>query len=201
MRPGRADSWVTLVSGLPRSGTSMMMQMLEAGGMPLLADGVRPPDPDNPRGYFEYSPVKALPRDRTWLGAARGRAVKVVLGLLHHLPMEHRYRLILMRRNLAEVLASQRAMLLRLGDLSPRPDQDERLGRVYAAQLEEVEAWALARCNLRLLRVEHDQLLRDASSVARSVNAFCLEDLDVKAMARCVDPSLYRQRRAGGLSG
>ena len=102
---------IVVVSGLPRSGTSLMMQMLQAGGMPLLTDGRRAADGDNPKGYCEFEPAKRLKDDASWLGAAEGRAVKLVSALLFDLPPERRYRVIFMTRDLDEVLASQRDLL------------------------------------------------------------------------------------------
>ena len=111
-RTGKENgSAVVVVSGLPRSGTSLMMQMLEAGGVPILTDGERACDADNPKGYYEYEPVKALQNgDSDWLDKAEGKAVKVISFLLRHLPQKHRYRVVFMNRNLDEVLASQEKM-------------------------------------------------------------------------------------------
>src|SRR5947208_15012411 len=105
---------ITIVTGLPRSGTSVMMQMLSAGGLPPLTDGLRQPDEDNPRGYFEFEPVKQIRRDTAWLQLAVGKAVKMVHLLLPELPLDqnHRYRVIMMRRDLSDVLASQNKMLM-----------------------------------------------------------------------------------------
>src|SRR5688572_12632893 len=112
---------VIVVSGLPRSGTSMMMRMLEAGGIPILSDGERPADVDNPFGYYEDARVLDLAGrpDRRWVAQARGRALKVVSHLLAHLPHENVYDVILMRRELGDVIASQNRMLERLGEPNP----------------------------------------------------------------------------------
>src|SRR3990167_393038 len=98
---------IVIVSGLPRSGTSLMMQMLRAGGMSLLIDDQRPADADNPHGYWEYEPVKRLQHDNSWLPQAEGKAVKVVSALLQYLPPRHTYKIIVMHRPMQEVLASQ----------------------------------------------------------------------------------------------
>src|SRR5262249_30630691 len=102
---------IIIVSGLPRSGTSLMMQMLDGGGVPVLTDNIRAADTDNPRGYYEFEPVKATKRDATWLPAARGKAVKMVSQLLYHLPPGETYRVLFLERDLEEVLASQEKML------------------------------------------------------------------------------------------
>lgn len=99
---------ITIVSGLPRSGTSMMMSMLEAGGMDVLTDGIRGADEDNPRGYYEFERVKQIEHDKGWLSDARGKAVKMVAALLKYLPPEYQYQVVFVRRNMDEVLASQR---------------------------------------------------------------------------------------------
>src|SRR5437868_1127771 len=111
--PNSKAQFLTIVSGLPRSGTSMMMRMLEAGGMPVLTDKVRSADEDNPNGYFEFEAVKRTKQDASWLDDSGGRAVKMVYRLLYDLPVNRNYRVLFMRRNLKEVLASQREMLRR----------------------------------------------------------------------------------------
>ena len=112
---------IVVVSGLPRSGTSLMMQMLEAGGLPILMDDRRPADADNPRGYYEFQPVKTLDKDNSWMAQAEGKAVKVVSLLLYHLPPGHDYKVLFMERTIAEVLASQTAMLKRLQPTAAPP--------------------------------------------------------------------------------
>ncbi len=190
------NDFVTVVSGLPRSGTSLMMQMLGAGGMPLLVDQERPPDEDNPGGYFEFSPVKSLPRDHSWLAAAQGRAVKVVYRLLLHLPTNREYRVILMRRDLREVLASQRVILERRGVTDLARVDEAVLAGIFSKQLEEVESWARSSPSVRLLCVEHGRLMRDPILLSESVNDFLSGGLDVSAMARCPELDLFRQRHA-----
>ena len=125
--------FLTIVSGLPRSGTSLMMKMLEAGGLPVLVDNVREADVDNPRGYYEFEPVKALKSDASWVAPALGKAVKMVYLLLMDLPSDQDYRVVFMRRNLDEVLASQKAMLDRMG--KPAPLDDARMAQLFRDQL------------------------------------------------------------------
>ena len=114
---GTDNKFITIVSGLPRSGTSMMMRMLEAGGMPVITDNLRTADDDNPRGYFEFEPAKKTKDDPSWLNAAEGKAVKMIYKLLYDLPDRLEYRVLIMRRNMQEVLTSQRKMLDRMGIL------------------------------------------------------------------------------------
>ena len=185
--------FVTVVSGLPRSGTSLMMQMLAAGGLPLLVDGQRPPDADNPRGYFEYAPVKRSAQDVGWWPDAVGRAVKVVHGLLRYLPEAGEARIVLLERDLGEVLRSQRRMLERTG-VAVEADDDATLERVFEAQLDEARAWTAARPRTALLRVAHASLIRSPRDVAPRIQAFLGGGLDAEAMIACVDPGLYRCR-------
>jgi LPS sulfotransferase NodH len=183
---------VVVVTGVPRSGTSLVMQMLAAAGVPLLADASRAPDPDNPRGYLEWAPAKRLPRESAWVAGARGRAVKVVHALVTALPPGERYRVVLVRRAWPEVLASQAAMLARRGE-APPPLAPERLAAVYEAQLAEVDAWARAR-GAPVLGLAHARLLAAPVAAAAELAAFLGGGLDAAAMARAVDPALHRQR-------
>lgn len=187
--PPTRRAFVSVVSGLPRSGTSLVMQMLGAGGLPLLCDDARPADAHNPRGYLEYAPVKALRHDAAFLERAVGRAVKVVVPLACALPAGA-YRVVLVRRDLREVIASQDAML----GGSAAGLSAERLGAIFAAQLEELETWARERPQVRLLSLEHAGLLRDPLAAARALAGFLGGGLDVEAMAAAVDPALHRQR-------
>jgi len=185
--------FVTVVSGTPRSGTSLMMQMLGAGGMELLTDGARRADRDNPRGYFELEAARRLPADADWLERAVGRAVKLVHVLVPRLPADRSYRILLMRRDWREVLASQRAMLARRGG-APEDPPDERLAEIFDAQLAEVERWTASRSEAQLLRVDYNALVAHPLPVAREVSAFLEGRLDAEDMAAAVLPCLYRQR-------
>ena len=184
---------VTVVSGLPRSGTSMLMQMLSAGGMPILTDEIRGADPDNPNGYLEFEPVKKLKDSADWLAGAEGRAVKIVHVHLAHLPPGHDYRVILIRRDMAEVLASQRIMLDRQGKSGAALD-DTALGKIFAGQLAKAEAWLAAQPNIEVCALGHGDVLADPAAAAAKIAAFAGETLEVAAMAGIVDPALYRQR-------
>ena len=185
--------FVTIVSGLPRSGTSAMMQMLQAGGMPILTDSRRPPDEDNPRGYFELEAVKRTKQDPSWLRDAAGKAVKVIHLLLPHLPPSHEYRVILMRREMSEILSSQRKMLDRHGrrgaDLT-----DEHLAKVYGDQLETVVTWMRSRPNFVMLEMNYAQLVSDPEKHAGILNAFLGGHLAELPMIATVDRTLYRNR-------
>jgi len=182
-----------VVSGLPRSGTSLMMQMLAAGGMPILTDGARAADQHNPRGYFELEAVKCTATDQTWLDMASGKAVKVIHLLLRDLPPRFEYRVLLMRRDMNEVLASQRAMLEPLGRTGAALS-DDSLAAIYVSQLQCIKEWMLARPWFRVLEVDYAACVYRAAQTAARVSEFLELPLDCNAMAKAVDPSLHRQR-------
>ena len=185
---------VIVVSGLPRSGTSMTMKMLEAGGLQPVTDQVRSADEDNPRGYFEDERVKDLAQmeDRSWLRAARGKVIKVISSLLQHLPDDNFYKVIFMRRNLSEVLASQAKMLDRRGE-APQAT-DEELIKLFESHLEKVEFQLRFRPWFDVLYVDHRSVLQDPAGAARRINEFLGGRLDERRMAEAVDPNLYRSR-------
>ncbi len=189
-----AAPFITVVSGLPRSGTSLMMQMLRAGGLPLLCDDARSPDESNPRGYFEYEAVKRTAQDASWVPQARGKAVKVIHALLRALPAGERYRVLVMRRPLDEVMASQQRMLARAGapaaSLSP-----ERLGQLFERQLADVEEWIERQPGFALLRVDYGELVAEPSRLSTDIQRFLGARLDTSAMTAEVDPTLHRERR------
>ncbi len=188
---------VIVVSGLPRSGTSLAMQMIHAGGVEAVTDGRRASDEDNPLGYFEFERVKQLRTDKSWLDGAEGKVVKVIHLLLAELPDDRPYRVVFMQRDLGEVVRSQATMLARSGraggQLAP-----ERLMAVYAQQLAAVDAWLAARPNFGVLRVPYAQMVADPAAHAAAVNAFLGGSLDEARMRAAVDPSLHRNRSDGG---
>lgn len=184
---------IVVVSGLPRSGTSMMMAILEAGGVPVLTDGVRRADEDNPRGYYEFERVKRLQDDTGWLPEARGRAVKMVSALLPDLPAEHSYRVVLMQRRMPEILASQRVMLERLGKPTD-PAGDGHQAELFERHLASLRAWMAARPNFAVLAVDYNELLARPAEGIAMVDGFLGGGLDTAAMIAVVDRALYRQR-------
>ncbi len=183
---------IILVSGLPRSGTSMMMQALSAGGVPVLTDSERTADQDNPRGYFEFARVKAIEYDKSWLAQAPGRAVKMISALLRHLPPEYEYQIIFMRRELAEVLASQQAMLRRRG---VRSQGDEaKLAVLFESHLAHTASWLAQQPNMHVLYVDYHAVLADPRTELARVREFLRQELKLDAMVAAIDPSLHRQR-------
>ena len=189
---------IIVVSGLPRSGTSMIMQMLAAGGVPVLTDGRREADEDNPRGYFEYEPVKNLHRDAAWVRDAVGKAVKIVAPLLPYLPEGAAYRVIFIERDLDEVLASQAQMLIRRGEpVEDSPARRNRLRTDYQRQAERVKGLLRSRPEIRTLFVHRDGVLTGAAVEADRINRFLGGTYDTGAMAAQVNPALDRHRVAG----
>ena len=185
-------AYVTIVSGAPRSGTSMMMRMLERGGLAPLMDGIRAADRDNPQGYYEFEPVKRTKADASWVPAAAGRAVKMVHVLLRDLPAGPEFRVVLMRRKVEEMVASQRRMLERLGrDAGKLPD--ERVAQIFTAQLDETEKWLEGRPGFAWQRMDYNALLAAPREHLDRLSAF-LDGLDVAAMETVVDKDLYRNR-------
>lgn len=193
-KPARGQ-FITIVSGLPRSGTSMMMKMLEAGGLPVLTDHQRAADEDNPKGYYEFERVKKLPEgDYAWLPEARGKVVKVISALLEHLPGDFDYRVIFMQRKMEEILASQKQMLMRAN--KPSEDiSDDDLAAMYTRHLASVQAWLAARPNFRVLYVDYNDLLVRPETHLPQINGFLGGKLDIEKMTFVVDPALYRQRK------
>jgi hypothetical protein len=186
--------YVVIVSGLPRSGTSMMMKMLEVGGMQIVQDHIRTPNVDNPKGYYEFERVKKLPDgDTAWLEDAKGKVVKVISQLVMHLPDTHRYRVLFVRRRMEEILASQAKMLRRRGEAMGAVS-DEKMARLFERHLQKVSAWMEGRPHVAYLNVDYNEMLEDPRPVLEQVNEFLGGTLDVAAMERVVDPALYRNR-------
>ncbi len=183
---------ITIVSGLPRSGTSMMMRVLQAGGLPVLADGERAADEDNPHGYFELEQVKRTVADPSWIARARGRVVKVIARLLPDLPVGERYQVLFMRRDLDEVLRSQRKMLERRGE--PEGPPDEEMRRLLLGHVIETEDWLRTRSDIQTLFVSYNRVMAEPRAQAQRVNQFLGGRLDLEKMTAAVDASLYRQR-------
>lgn len=187
---------VIIVSGLPRSGTSMMMKMLEAGGVPIMTDAVRTADIDNPKGYYEYERVKDLEKetDKSYVRDGRGKALKVISWLLKDLPDDNRYRIIFMRRDLGEVIASQNKMLKNRGEEGAGGD-DAMMVDAYMNHLASVRILARKRDNFEMIEVRYDTAVKDPAAAAKLVNDFCGGKLDEGKMREVVDGELYRNRK------
>jgi hypothetical protein len=196
LRRRRYGEPIVIVSGLPRSGTSMMMKMLEAGGVPIMTDSIRTADIDNPKGYYEYERVKDLEKetDKSYVREGRGKALKVISFLLKDLPDDNFYRIIFMRRDLSEVIASQNKMLDRRSETAI--DDHEMMAEAYRNHLASVKILARSRPNFEMLEVRYDAAVKDPGSAVKATNAFLGGKLDETAMRAAVDAELYRNRRA-----
>jgi tetratricopeptide (TPR) repeat protein len=194
--PADRSKLVTVVAGLPRAGTSMAMQMLAAAGLPAYADEHRPPDEDNPGGYFEHEQATRLHQDASWIPQARGKAVKIVAHLLPFLPEGEQYRLIFLHRDMREVVASQKAMLERLGRKGGEL-AEARLMRAYTQQLVRVQTWLRRRAEIPVLAVSYAEALADPAAAAAKLARFLGEPFDAPAAAAAIEPSLRRQGGAG----
>jgi hypothetical protein len=188
------DDVVTIVSGLPRSGTSMMMQMIDQGGIPALKDEIRTADEDNPKGYYEFEPVKKTKEDSSWLERAGGKVVKMVYRLLTDLPGGYTYKVVFMRRKLEEVIASQNVMLERSGKEGGGLPNDKLL-EVFRAEIDKSNKWLAEQPNFDILYVNYNEMLQDPAPQVARINEFLGGDLDTQAMMAVVDPTLYRQKR------
>jgi hypothetical protein len=195
LRRLRRGQPIVVVSGLPRSGTSMAMRMLEAGGLTVVTDGLREADDSNPRGYYELEQVKGLDKggDARWLREARGKAVKIVSLLLTHLPEAYDYRVVFMRRDFDEILASQNKMLEARGE--PQGVDDARLKALYTEHLAQVERFLSRRACFSTLMLEYADLVTNPPGEVTRLNAFLGGKLDESKMAAVADRTLYRNRR------
>lgn len=187
---------IVVVSGLPRSGTSMMMQMLAEGGLPIVTDELRSADPDNPNGYFELETVKQLSAGNVaWLSNAGGKVVKVISALLEYLPSQYSYKIIFMEREIREILASQRKMLERRNETS-RVD-DAEMEAQYRRHLSAVKPWLARQPHLDVTYVSYNALMSDPEPVCKRVVEFIRAPLDLSRMLEVPNAQLYRNRADG----
>ena len=190
---------VVVISGIPRSGTSMVMRMLEAGGVEVLTDGVRAADQHNPNGYYELERVARLnaDEDRSWLNEARGKAIKIVSGLLTYLPESNDYQLIFMHRNLDEVIKSQNAMLLHRGQ-SIGTASHEEVRALWENHLKRVKSFLADSRTFQVLDVEYARTLTAPEEAAARMGHFLGRELNLAKMAAVVDRQLYLHRSSDG---
>jgi hypothetical protein len=184
---------ITVVSGMPRSGTSLMMRMLQSGGLHALTDEHRAPDRHNPYGYFEDQRTKRLAQESAWIVEAQGKAIKVIYRLLPHLPPHHRYNILLMERNIEEVYASQQAMLESTEHPAAGQDRPTIL-RAFERDFDAVKQWLTRQANIRCMTVPFRELVDHPVLWAERVAGFLGYALDRDGMAASVEPALYRHR-------
>jgi len=190
----RSTDPVIIVSGLPRSGTSMMMQMLEAGGTEIVTDGIRHADNDNPKGYYEFEKVKKMRESIQWLDGCTGKAVKMVSPLLPQLPDGRRYRVIFMKRDLREVLSSQNVMLKRLGRQGANISDEEMIEK-FTAHLKQITDWLVQKDNFDVIYINFKDVVRHPHETAVTVRKFLDKPMDTDAMGKIVEQKLYRQKQ------
>lgn len=191
---GSNRNYITIVSGLPRSGTSMMMKMLEAGGIEVVTDNIRKADEDNPKGYYEFEKAKKIKEDKSWLDDCKNKVVKMVSMLLFNLPSDRKYRVVFMRRNMKEILASQRKMLQRL-DKEDNDVSDKEMAKNFERHLRDIINWLDKQENIDVLYVNYNEIIADPKDNIRRLNKFFGNILDIKKMMTVVDKNLYRQRK------
>jgi hypothetical protein len=172
----------------------MMMKMLEAGGLQVLTDNIRKANKDNPRGYYEFERVKKLPEgDTAWLDECTGKVVKIITQLVTYLPDSYNYKILVMRRKIHEILASQARMLERRGE-SQGEVSDEQMAELFAKHLKQVYTWMEEQPNVEHIDVDYNEMLLDPRPTVDRVQGFLGRSLDGDAMAAVVDPDLYRNR-------
>lgn len=190
----KKESFIPIVSGLPRSGTSLMMSMLAAGGLEVMTDQLRVADDDNPFGYYELEEVKKLIKgENSWLANSNGKVVKVISTLLPYLPDGYHYRIIFMRRAIEEVLASQRRMLINRGE-DPNKVSDVQMAEVFKMDLQQSERWINSKAHVTRLDIHYKELINNPRPLVAEINRFLGGGLDEDQMLVAIDPSLYRHR-------
>lgn len=187
---------IIIVSGLPRSGTSMMMKMLEAGGLEIITDSLRTADEDNRNGYYELEEVKELNKDsdKSWLRECQGKVVKIISQFLPHLPVEYTYKVIFMQRKMSEILASQNQMLIRRGTQADKAS-DEKLSILFERHLEQIKEFLEEKPNFNVIYVPYNDIIADQDKYIYDINQFLCGRLNTDKMKRVVDVSLYRQHK------
>lgn len=192
---------IVLVSGLPRSGTSMLMQMLEKGGLPIVTDQIRIADEDNPKGYHEFERIKELDKtsDKSWLRQYRGQVIKTISFLLQDLPPDLNYQVLFMRRHLDEILRSQNKMLERNGSDGGRTS-DQKMRHNYEFHLKKVYYQLEHTPNFEVLYLDYPTVIAEPLVQARRISTFLGRTLDTAAMASAVEAGLYRNRQTQNAS-
>ncbi|OVE73481.1 hypothetical protein BVX94_03815 [bacterium B17] len=185
---------ITIVSGLPRCGTSMMMQILEAGGLPVMTDGLREADSDNPMGYYELEKVKQIKEDSSWIPEAEGKVFKMISQLLYDLPADREYKIVFMLRKMEELLASQSVMLKNLGK-NPGDSDDDVMKQYFERHVEKLKDWLKEQQNIQVLNCFYNDIMGDPETHVQRINEFFDGSLNAEAMLGVIKPDLHRQRQ------
>ena len=187
------DKTIIVVSGLPRSGTSMMMKMLAEGGLPILTDALREADDDNPNGYYEFELVKKLPDGQNkWLADANHKVVKIISALLEHLPTNYRYKIIFMEREPSEILASQQKMLANRNEKSEIDDVEMR--EQFQKHLAAIKYWLARQPNMEVMYVDYNKMILTPEDYCQAIADFLAIPVDVSKMLAVPNERLYRNR-------
>ena len=182
-----------IVSGLPRSGTSMMMKMLAEGGVPVIIDEIRSADEDNPNGYFEFEMVKQLSDgQQKWLSNGKGKAVKIISALLEYLPENYQYKVIFMERDLKEILASQQKMLSRRNEKSDIADL--AMQNQFEQHLAAVKYWLARQPNIEVFYANYNAMLASPDEYCVKIIEFLDIPVDFEKMRAIPNKQLYRNR-------
>ena len=184
---------IFIVSGLPRCGTSMMMQMLETGGIQVITDHIRQADEDNPHGYYEFEKVKKIKEDSSWLDGCHGKVFKMVSALLYYLPNSKEYKIVFMKRKMDEMLASQNTMLRRQGRNDAVVSDDE-MAKKLDKHLLKIETWLAKQRNFKVIYINYNSVIENALENAKNVAFFLNLPMAIDKMVKVVESSLYRQK-------
>jgi predicted AlkP superfamily phosphohydrolase/phosphomutase/tetratricopeptide (TPR) repeat protein len=184
---------IIIVSGLPRSGTSLMMQILDKAGMTLFTDNSRIPDDNNPKGFFEHEAVKRLARDNTWLKETKGKVVKIIAPLLFALPEKFIYKIIFMNRNIHEVILSQQKMLTSEGR-AKEGTFSISLNNSFSNILKKVENWRERSHHVEILYIEHKELIKNPVIEINKVKQFLDFEVSAQELSKIIDRNLYRSK-------
>jgi len=187
------NKYITVVTGIPRSGTSLMMQMLNAGGMSLLYDDQRSPDISNPKGYFELEQVKRIHEDHSWLSMAQGKVLKITIPLIFYLPESYSYKIIVMKRKLSEIIRSQTEMLSER-KISSTDSENMKLMSIYRKQLFRMNYWIKEDPQRKAIEISYNELITDSKSITKELVEFLEFAADANKMTSVVHNDLYRQR-------
>ncbi|MGA7195276.1 MAG: sulfotransferase [Anaerolineales bacterium] len=186
---------IIVVSGLPRSGTSMMMKMLAEGGLSILTDAIRSADDDNPNGYYEFELVKKLPDGQSkWLADANHKVVKIISALLEHLPANYHYKIIFMEREPREILASQQKMLTNRNEMSKISDAE--MQDQFQKHLAAIKYWLARQPNMDVMYVDYNKMISKPENYCQAIADFIAIPVDVSKMLSVPNERLYRNRAA-----
>ena len=188
---------ITIVSGLPRSGTSMMMQILKNGGISLLVDDIRQADSNNKKGYFEYEKVKSIKRDKTWFKEAEDKAIKIVSIHLTELPDEFNYKIIFMERDMHEIISSQNKMIKNLGNTAATFQNNSKiLSQIFTKQIENIKSSISSKNNIEIIYINYNETIKSPENNCIKIKNFLNdENIDLSKMIDSIDNNLYREKK------